>query len=505
MLKRRSFTILQMIASAIFSIFVIKTGLLPVKYIILLILILIALVFLLTAMMKPNKRKKREGRHARKVRQKKNGPRQAIGRLLSLALSIVLVAACFYVKKGSQTLATLTSTENTIITRYCVYTLKNKGYDSISDLSNKTIANAGSFDEDDFNTANQALKKKISYTAKAYTSYRQMVDDLYSGRVAGILMNSYYITLMQKYHSSWDNDVSTLWYKDMHETASATSLAKDFTKDTFTIYLSGVDSRSTVTKTSRSDSNIILTVNPSKHQILMTSIPRDYYVNFAMATGAKDKLTHAALFGTINSLKTIENFMNIDIDFYCRVNFQALVKIVDAVDGIKVYSDKAFIPWTNKKVRIKKGWQTMDGETALAFARERHAYSQGDRHRAANQQAVLKALFNKLESSKILTNYSKIMDSITGLFQTDISTSQLTDLINEQLSSGASWDIQSSVLKGNSEKRLGGLLLPHTAIYYMIPDQNSISKNAQYIKNMLAGEKITVDSDSTLASETNNN
>lgn len=352
--------------------------------------------------------------------------------------------------------------------------------------------------------ATTALKKKISYSAKAYTSYRQMIDDFYAGRVNAILLNSYYVTMMQKYHSSWSNDVSTLWYKDMHETASTTSAAKDFSKDTFTIYLSGVDSRSTVTKTSRSDSNILLTVNPKKHQILMTSIPRDYYVNLAMATGAKDKLTHAALFGTINSLKTIEKFMNIDIDFYCRVNFQALVKIVDAVDGVKVYSDKAFIPWTNKKVSIKKGWQTMNGETALAFARERHAYSQGDRHRAANQQAVLKALFKKLMSSKMLTNYSQIMDSITGLFQTDISTSQIKQLINAQISSGASWNIQSSVLKGNSEKRYGGLLIPNTAIYYMIPDQSSISENATYIKNMLAGKKITVSSDSTLSSETSN-
>lgn len=501
--NRRLFSLIQIIASVVFCSVVIKSGLFPTKYIIILILILLALLIVFDRMMKPKKVLVEAPKHARGYKKvKKNGTRQVLGRVLTLLVSIVLFVGCFYVHTGSSTIATLTSSDNTITTRYNLYVLKSKGYSSVSDLSGKTIANAGSYDSDDFNTATKTLQKKISYSAKSYTSYREMEQALYSGSVDAILMNGYYVMMMKKYHANWANEVEAIWYTDMQETASSTSAAKNLSKDTFTIYLSGVDSRGGVTKTSRSDSNILITINPKTKQILMTSIPRDYYVNFAMASGAKDKLTHAALFGTINSMKTIEKFMGINIDFYCRVNFQALVKIVDALDGIKVYSDKAFTPWTNKSVRIKKGWQTMDGKTALAFARERKTYSEGDRHRAANQQAVIKAIIKKMESTTILTNFSSIMSALTGLFQTDISTTQLRQLVNYQLNNNVTWTFQQSVLKGTSQKQLGGLLMPTTAIYYMTPDSASISENAKYITDMIAGKKISVSSDSSLASET---
>lgn len=503
MFNRRIFSLIQIIASIAFLITMITSGLFPVKYIIIFIIIFVVLVILFDKMMKPKKVLVAAPRHARGYKKvKKNGKRQLVGRVLTLLVSIFLFVGCFYIHTGSSTIATLTSSDNTITTRYNLYTLKSKGYNSVSDLENKTIANAGSFDSTDFNTASKALQKKISYQAKAFTSYQQMENALYNGEVDAILMNGYYETMMKKYHANFVNDVSAVWYTEMKETASSTAAAKDFSKDTFTIYLSGVDSRGGVTKTSRSDSNILVTINPKTKQILMTSIPRDYYVNFAMAQGAKDKLTHAALFGTINSMRTIEKFMGIKIDFYCRVNFEALVKIVDALDGIKVYSDKAFTPWTNHSVRIKKGWQTMDGKTALAFARERKTYTEGDRHRAANQQAVMKAIIKKMESPKILTNFSQLMSAITGLFQTDISTAQLRQLVNYQLDNNVSWTFSQSVLKGTSQKQLGGLLMPNTAIYYMTPDTKSILENATYITDMQAGKKITVSSDSSLASET---
>lgn len=502
-LNQKIISLIQLIVSVVFLYTMISSGLFPIKYIIIAIIILLALLVGFHLLMKPATVV--GGRHAAGGRRRRYGTRQVLARILSLLISVVLGVACTYVGKGTSTLTTLTSTSNTIVTRYNLYVLKSKGTSDVSSLSNTVIANAGSYDATDFNTATVALKKKISYTAKSYTSYRQMASDFYSGKVSAILMNGYYETMMKKYHSNWANEVTSVWHTDMNETASTTAAAKNLSTDTFTIYISGVDSRSGVTKTSRSDSNMILTINPKTKQILMTSIPRDYYVNMAMASGARDKLTHAALFGTINSLKTIESFMNIDIDFYCRVNFQALVKIVDALDGIRVYSDKAFTPWTNKSVTIKKGWQTMDGKTALAFARERKTYTEGDRHRAANQQAVLKAIMKKMMSSKMLTNFNSIMNSISGLFQTDITTAQMKQLVNYQLNNSVSWNIQSSVLKGNSEKRFGGLLIPNTAIYYMIPDQSSITKNANYIKQMLAGKKITVSSDSTLSSETDNN
>lgn len=502
LLNQKIITLIQIIVSVFFMYSMISSGLFPIKYIIIFALILLFLLVLFHVLMKP---KTVPGpRHARGVSRKKYGKRQVTARIISLLVSVVLGIASTYIGKGSKTLVNLTSSNNTIVTRYNLYVLKNKGY-SLSSLNNQTIANAGSFDAQDYNIATNDLKKQLKYSPRSYTSYQQMANDFYNGKVAGILMNGYYEMMMKKYHPGWSNDVTSVWHTDMKETAGTTAAAKNFADDAFTIYISGVDSRGGVTKTSRSDSNMILTVNPRTKQILMTSIPRDYYVDMAMATGARDKLTHAALFGTINSLKTIEKFMNIDIDFYCRVNFQALIKIVDALGGIRVYSDKAFTPWTNHKVRVQQGWQTMDGKTALAFARERKTYTEGDRHRAANQQAVLKAIMKKMMSPSVLTHFSSLMDSISGLFETDITTAQMKQLINYQLNNAVSWNIQSSVLKGNSEKRFGGFFIPHTAIYYMIPDQASINLNANYIKAMESGKKIKVSTDNSLSSETSYN
>jgi len=237
---------------------------------------------------------------------------------------------------------------------------------------------------------------------------------------------------------------------------------------------------------------MILTINPESKQILMTSIPRDYYVTLANA-GQKDKLTHSGLFGTDNVVKTVENFMDIDIDYYGRVNFVSVVDIVDALGGIKVYSDKSFTPYTNRSIKISKGWQTMDGEHALAFARERYAYASGDAHRVANQQAVLKAIINKMISPAILKSYTKILDAIEDSFSTTISDDDIKELVKMQLDDGAEWDFQSSTLTGTGKMMTGGYMIPNRKLYYCIPDEDSIKENRGYIEKMLSGEKLDLD------------
>lgn len=141
----------------------------------------------------------------------------------------------------------------------------------------------------------------------------------------------------------------------------------------------------------------------------------------------------------------------------------------------------------------------MDGRTALAFARERKIYLTGDRHRAANQQAVLKAILNKAMSPAVITNYTSLLDAVAGTFQTNMKTSDITSLAKMQLDKGGSWDIQQSILEGTSEKRTGGYLMPRTAIYYTIPSKDSINKNRLYITNMLAGKKIKTEASDSKA------
>lgn len=223
---------------------------------------------------------------------------------------------------------------------------------------------------------------------------------------------------------------------------------------------------------------MIVTVNPQSKKILMTSIPRDYYVTLANK-GKKDKLTHAGLAGVENSVKTLENFLDIDINYYARVNFTSLIQMVDALGGIEVYSDQD-IP----KLGIHKGINQMDGKKALSFSRERYSYKSGDNHRVQNQQKVLEAMLNKMMSPAIITNYSSILDHIDGCFETNMTSDEITSLIKMQLSDKSSWDIQQIQLQGHGAMLTGGAYMPGNRLYYMIPDEDSVSQCVAQIKEV---------------------
>ena len=223
---------------------------------------------------------------------------------------------------------------------------------------------------------------------------------------------------------------------------------------------------------------MIVTVDPTNKKILMTSIPRDYYVTLANM-GKKDKLTHAGLAGVENSVKTLENFLDIDINYYARVNFTSLIQMVDALGGIEVYSDQD-IP----KLGIHESVNQMDGKKALSFSRERYSYKSGDNHRVQNQQKVLEAMLNKMMSPAIITNYSSILENINGSFETNMTSQEITSLLKMQLSDMAKWDIQQIQLEGHGAMMTGGAYMPNHKLYYMIPDQSSVDKCVSIIKDM---------------------
>ena len=226
----------------------------------------------------------------------------------------------------------------------------------------------------------------------------KLASDLYTGDCDAILLNESYRDLIKETYSNFDSKTKVLWQTKLVEKVENTASDINVTKKPFVCYISGVDSRGGVNENSRSDVNLLVTVNPNNGQILMTSIPRDYYVKLANC-GEKDKLTHSALYGgTDNSVKTIEDFLDINIDFYARVDFQSVIQLVDALGGIDIYSDKAFIPYTDHGIKIPEGNVHMNGRMALAFARERYTYKSGDQHRTENQQAVLQAIIKKAVS-----------------------------------------------------------------------------------------------------------
>ena len=271
--------------------------------------------------------------------------------------------------------------------------------------------------------------------------------------------------------------------------------ANKITKEPFVVYLSGVDNRGELTENARSDVNILAVVNPVTKQAALINTPRDYYVDLA-GTESKDKLTHAGLYGVETSMATLGNLYGVDVDHYIRINFAGFISIIDAIGGVDVYSDQSFTsvgsPGYYDPTTFAEGWNHLDGKSALAFARERHAFKTGDIQRGINQMKVIDAMANKLKSPTLLMSFSKLMDAAADCFVTSFSQEQISALVRMQLGDLASWDIQSYTVTGSGAKSSKCYSAKGQSLYVMKPDENSVNEAKALIAAVLGGEdKLT--------------
>ena len=272
--------------------------------------------------------------------------------------------------------------------------------------------------------------------------------------------------------------------------------ANKITKEPFVIYLSGVDTRGELTENARSDVNILAAVNPVTKRVALINTPRDYYVDLA-GTDSKDKLTHAGLYGVETSMATLGNLYGVNVDHYIRINFAGFISIIDALGGVDVYSDQAFTsvgsPGYYDPTTFVEGWNHLDGKSALAFARERHAFASGDIQRGINQMKVIDAMLNKIKSPALLMGFSKIMDAAADCFVTSFSQDQISALVRMQLSDFAEWDIESYTVTGTSSSSTKCYSAKGQKLYVMKPDDASVSKAREMIASVLGGEGTVAD------------
>lgn len=272
--------------------------------------------------------------------------------------------------------------------------------------------------------------------------------------------------------------------------------ANKITKEPFVIYLSGVDTRGELTENARSDVNILAAVNPVTKRVALVNTPRDYYVDLA-GTDSKDKLTHAGLYGVETSMETLGNLYGVNVDHYIRINFAGFISIIDALGGVDVYSDQAFTsvgsPGYYDPTTFVEGWNHLDGKSALAFARERHAFASGDIQRGINQMKVIDAMLNKIKSPALLMGFSKIMDAASDCFVTSFSQDQISALVRMQLSDFAEWDIESYTVTGTSSSSTKCYSAKGQKLYVMKPDASSVSKAREMIASVLGGEGTVAD------------
>jgi LCP family protein required for cell wall assembly len=250
----------------------------------------------------------------------------------------------------------------------------------------------------------------------------------------------------------------------------------------FVLYISGVDSYS---YSGRSDVNILAVVNPGSGRILLVSTPRDYYVQLHGTTGRKDKLTHAGIYGVDMSVATLQDLYQIEIDYWLRINFNSVVRLVDTVGGIEVYSDYAFTS-AHGRHSFVQGWNHLNGDQALAFARERYSFAGGDRVRGQNQEKIIEGLVRRFSDPTILLRYNTILSSLQDAFQTSAPGDLITGLVNHQLSQKIDWQVESISVNG-SDASEPTYSMGNQRLYVMIPDQATVRAAQDRIAQVLAG------------------
>ena len=388
---------------------------------------------------------------------------------------------------------------------YYLVVNRDSEYKSVADIENKVVYYYN--DVDDFDKLKQSVDNKVHVILDEVENYSELIETIDNDKTKIILINqSSYESIVEEQQNEETDETKKTIEEDQEEVEKEekyrildkVELVKkievkenkeDITKKPFVVYLSGIDTRSDkMPSRSLSDVNMLLVVNPNTRKILMIHVPRDYYVQLHGKTGLKDKLTHAGINGGVPlSRATMEDIFGVEIDYYARVNFNAVIKLVDAVGGLTINSDVnySFRCWTDRSCLIKPGDNKVNGKCALAFARERHAYSTGDRHRGENQQQVIQLLINKLSSSKsLLTNYDKILSALNKSFETDLSTDNITSLIQFQLNDMRGWEFESANVTGTDSMNYT-YSFPKQQLYVMVPDQASIDAAKLKIEEVL--------------------
>ena len=364
-------------------------------------------------------------------------------------------------------------------------------------------------DKTDSNRMLKDLKsKKIKYSTKDYENLDELMEALYGGKVDVICLNEKYRDILHEAEEyfSFQTD-SRIVYQNVHYTKvekndNPSDSVKDITKDGFTILVSGNDSYGSLQDgNTRSDANMLITVNPSTGRILMTSIPRDYYVELdcldggegtSCPVGSYDKLTHSGLLGIKSTEKSVEKALGIKINYNVRVNFSSVVNLVDALDGIDLdikEGEQVDILYANGQPGLSVGTHHVDGETALAFARERHAYADGDNQRVRNQQKVFKAIIKRIISPKMITNYGKFMDALAIAFDTNLSGDEICDFVKYELEHMPDWKFESYALSGDSGYEFCYLAQANGSVVYQNDIMNEVA--AKKIKAILNGKKAS--------------
>lgn len=422
---------------------------------------------------------------------------------LIIAVSVVYGFGNFYLYSTSKTLTKVTTQTGIVKNTVSVIALSSSSMSDVSDLNNAKVGSLKTIGKEGTQKSLKDIKKNnVSVNNKKYDNVPGLIKALYDGDVDAVILNEAYrsnVLELEGYNAFNDETKvihQTVFYTNDTNDALAVS---DITTTPFNILISGNDSFGKLDEVSRSDVDMVVTVNPVTSTVLMTSIPRDSYVqeycdDYACNYGANDKLTHTGIYGVDTTRDTIEQLLDIDINYTYRVNFTSMIDIVDALGGVDIDVDEGMAVskfYSDSTLEgVHEGTNHLNGKRALAYSRERKAYLDGDSQRARNQQQVLQAMVKKATSPELLKNYSSILNAISGAFDTNMTSDEITSFIKYQIQAMPGWKFEQYVLKGYSDMQVSAEL--GSAVSVIMLYQDSIRVASEKIQAVLDGKSSDI-------------
>ena len=474
-------TLVVLITAIVFAVMLLNMKVIPTKFIAVIGLVMLVLIVIVGALVWSTDGK----------------IRFVVGVILAAVFAAVFILGSMYVYKTHSTLAGISGV-NTEVTEVGIYVRADDSADSIEATADYVYGVLTDLDRANSDKAIQEVDSETGKTVQVqeYAGLTELVDGLLNGQTGAIVLNSAYLSVIEEMdgYSDISSRIKELTVKKVETTIEpqeTEAKAEESTNDgsVYTIFISGIDSRSGLVAKSRSDSNIIATVNTATRQVLLVSTPRDYFVPLSISGGAPDKLTHAGIYGIDVCMDTLGMLYDIDINYYFRINFGGFVKVIDALGGITVNSDYDFDSKNILGYHFNKGENYVNGEQALIFARERYAFQEGDRQRGKNQMEVIRGVVKKALSPEILTSYSSILSSLDGCFGTNITYEEIAQILQQQLTNGGDWTIVSYSVNGT-----GATEKPYSMsqkAYVMVPDYNTVDKAKSLMEKVRNGEVVT--------------
>lgn len=414
--------------------------------------------------------------------------------LLTLFICVATCMGGYYISKTQNVLSNITNVAKHAKNTVSVIVKESSSIKNKSQLNGVSVGSLRLNEQGSNKVLKELSSEGIVLNQTEYDSMTALLEAFYNGEVDSIIINesSRSQILDMEAYSNFDSNTRVVYqtsYK-VKNNDSATSVS-DITSKPFNVLISGSDTRGGFDENGRSDVIMVATVNPKTHTILLTSVPRDFYVTTACDAGdgcmqgALDKITHTGIHGTNTTKRTVEQLLGIEINYTFKVGFDTVTELVDVLGGVDVYVEPGYAT-TTSEFSVHEGVNHLNAQQALAFARERYSYTEGDRQRTKNQQQVLMGIVKEATKPSVITNYAAIMDTMANTFSTTMSNEEITDLIKYQLNNNPTWKMEQYMVDGTGDTLMCAELGDAASV--MVPDQSTVKMAKDKINAVLAGK-----------------